>query len=238
MLAARRLQNGCPSCTAHILRFYVNSIADIAPAAAAHRSTRLFTSGPRLHGRRNDSRLLSTTSRRSQDHSAENSKPATPRLNQLPEELAQPHSPSLPPAQELPDELAETAEDQLEQSDQDDFDAGWPVTQDPESIVRQAKFLFGDSLPPDYLSEDEYKLYERFYGPPIRTTAPEDVGFGSFGEGEEEKVQENNQNALLREDLQGNLEEVEYTMPPAPLTTEVTEDGETVLDGQRRSGHD
>ncbi|CAN8100535.1 unnamed protein product [Discula destructiva] len=230
MLAARRLQNGCPSCTAQILRFYVSSIADIAPAAAAaaaaHRTTRHYSSRPRLHGRRNDSRLLSTSSRKLHSDSTE-SKTTNGPTSQLPDELAQPHSPVAPPNQKHSDKVAETLEDdQLREAEDED---DWPVTQDPEAIVRQAKYLFGDSLPRGYLTDDEYKLYERLYGAPLRETAPEDVGFGSFGEGEEDTVVELNQSALLREDEDGNLEEVDYVSEQAAVRTEVNDDGDTVL---------
>lgn len=218
MLAARRLQNGCPSCTAQILRFYVNSIADIAPAAAAHRTTRHFNSRSRFHSRRNDARLLSTSSRRLQDGKTKNrsekeQEPPNPRGR------AQSLEPNHP-QEELPEDLGEAFEE-LEIL---------PENQDPESIVRQAKRLFGDSLPEGYLSEDEYKLYERLYGAPLRTTAPEDVGFGSFGEEEvqQAKQQKIDQNALLREDALGNLEEVEYVIEQAPRTTEGNVDEESV----------
>ncbi|GAP88038.1 putative 37S ribosomal protein rsm22 protein [Rosellinia necatrix] len=47
---------------------------------------------------------------------------------------------------------------------------------DIEKIVRQARHAFGDTLPSGYLSDEEYKLYLRLYGPPLRETQPEDVG--------------------------------------------------------------
>lgn len=215
MLAARRLRNGCPSCTANILRFYVNSIAEIAPAAAAHRTTRHFNSRPRLHSRRNDARSLSTSSGKLQD-SRKEEQSANPRSSKSPNELAQSREADHPD-EELPEDLVEAFED-LEIL---------PENQDPESIVRQAKRLFGDSLPEGYLSEDEYRLYERLYGPPLRTTAPEDVGFGSFGEDEVDLSEEQilDKNALLREDQHGNLEEVEYVLERTSQPME-TSDGE------------
>jgi len=51
--------------------------------------------------------------------------------------------------------------------------------QDIETVVRQARQAFGKTLPKGYLSEEEYKLYERLYGPPLRDTLPEDVGYHS-----------------------------------------------------------
>jgi ribosomal protein RSM22 (predicted rRNA methylase) len=44
-----------------------------------------------------------------------------------------------------------------------------------EKTVRQAKQTFGDTLPPNFLNDEEYKLYKRLYGPPLRETQPEDV---------------------------------------------------------------
>ncbi|MBE3112289.1 MAG: hypothetical protein IMZ46_17575, partial [Acidobacteria bacterium] len=45
-----------------------------------------------------------------------------------------------------------------------------------EKTVREAKQRFRDTLPRGYLTDDEYALYERLYGPPLRETGPEDVG--------------------------------------------------------------
>ncbi|PKS09517.1 hypothetical protein jhhlp_004134 [Lomentospora prolificans] len=47
---------------------------------------------------------------------------------------------------------------------------------DIEKTVRDAKQRFRDTLPKGYLTDEEYKLYERLYGPPLRETAPDDVG--------------------------------------------------------------
>lgn len=103
-----------------------------------------------------------------------------------------------------------------------------PETQDPETMVRQAKRMFGDTLPPGYLTPEEYKLYEHLYGPPLRPTAPEDVGFGSFGEAEEEEpAQDGAKNVLIREDSHGNLEEVEYIVEQSTVAA-TSEDGQTI----------
>ncbi|KAG5979632.1 hypothetical protein E4U55_004936 [Claviceps digitariae] len=45
-----------------------------------------------------------------------------------------------------------------------------------EKVVRDAKQRFRDTLPRGYLNKQEYALYERLYGPPLRETEPEDVG--------------------------------------------------------------
>ncbi|KAK3944037.1 methyltransferase-like protein 17, mitochondrial [Diplogelasinospora grovesii] len=81
--------------------------------------------------------------------------------------------------------------------------------EDSETIVRQARQTFGNTLPPGYLSAEEYKLYERLYGPPLRETRPEDVGIPYHGESGE-VVDSTLKNALFRETEHGELEEVEY----------------------------
>ncbi|KAL2198426.1 mitochondrial small ribosomal subunit Rsm22-domain-containing protein [Corynascus similis CBS 632.67] len=83
---------------------------------------------------------------------------------------------------------------------------GPPTPEDIEIIVRQARQTFGNTLPSDYLTAEEYKVYERLYGPPLRETRPEDVGI-PFPKGEEAE-----QHALLRETEHGTLEEVEYVL--------------------------
>ena len=74
-----------------------------------------------------------------------------------------------------------------------------------ESVARQARRRFGDSLPNDLLTPEEYAVYERLYGPPIDTIPSENVEIlqSSVEPEEEEK------NTLLRENGMGELEEVE-----------------------------
>lgn len=76
-----------------------------------------------------------------------------------------------------------------------------------ESIVRQARETFGETLPKAFLSSEEYKLYERLYGPPSATTRPEDV---DLLRGVEEDEDESPENVLMRENAEGKLEEVIY----------------------------
>lgn len=64
-------------------------------------------------------------------------------------------------------------------------DAVNPNTTPPdnvESIVRQARQTFGETLPKDYLTTEEYILYERLYGPPLRDTKAEDLEYVPDGE--------------------------------------------------------
>ena len=76
-----------------------------------------------------------------------------------------------------------------------------------EAIVRQARQTFGETLPEDFLSSEEYTIYERLYGPPSATTLPEDVNLLQNFEEDEVQVQEN---VLMREDAEGNLGEVVF----------------------------
>ncbi|ODA83611.1 hypothetical protein RJ55_02126 [Drechmeria coniospora] len=59
---------------------------------------------------------------------------------------------------------------------------GGRSVEDMERVVRDAKQRFRDTLPKNYLDEQEYALYERLYGPPLRETAPEDVGIPMHAE--------------------------------------------------------
>lgn len=200
MLAAKRVQKSCPRCTAHILRFYVNSFAELAPAAIG-RSIRHAKPSAQFRDRRNNARLLSTSTRRLQevrDENATTSKESGSPPGETVPEQAEPENHFLQGFLDLPD------------------------NQDVESMVRQAKRLFGDTLPTNYLSVEELKLYERLYGAPLRATRPEDVGFGSFGEWEDASVN-TSKNALLREDEHGNMEEVDYSETQMPQTTEESE---------------
>lgn len=81
-----------------------------------------------------------------------------------------------------------------------------------ETTVRQARQTFGSTLPTNFLSEDEYKLYERLYGPPLRETQPEDVGI-PFQEGDRQPFDSDGpKNTLLKETEHGDLEAIEYTL--------------------------
>jgi ribosomal protein RSM22 (predicted rRNA methylase) len=91
-----------------------------------------------------------------------------------------------------------------------------------ESIVRQARQTFGETLPKDYLSTEEYVLYERLYGPPLRETRPEDLEY--IPDGGEEVADDAVRNVLLKETETGEFEEIEFD--PA-LGFSVLEDGES-----------
>ncbi|KAF6790370.1 37s ribosomal protein rsm22 [Colletotrichum sojae] len=103
---------------------------------------------------------------------------------------------------------------------------------DIETVVREAKQRFRDTLPKGYLTEEEYRLYERWYGPPLRETSPEDVGIKYLNEERSEaRVRRDGsaEPALLRELEGGGLEEILYarkgmSQPKAGEEVEVTEE--------------
>jgi ribosomal protein RSM22 (predicted rRNA methylase) len=78
-----------------------------------------------------------------------------------------------------------------------------------EAVVREARQTFGETLPKDYLSVEEYALYERLYGPPIRETKAEDLLYLP-GTEDPEPPQHQVRNVLLRENADGEFEEVEF----------------------------
>ena len=82
-----------------------------------------------------------------------------------------------------------------------------------EGIVRRARETFGETLPTNFLSPEEYVIYERLYGPPTHTTIPEDVRqFQVLNEELTEDLEEQDspRDILLRETSDGAWEEVGY----------------------------
>ena len=80
-----------------------------------------------------------------------------------------------------------------------------------EAIVRKARQTFGETLPANFLSPQEFGIYERLYGSPLRETNPEDVSLlQSMEELGKEQEGESTTPMLLRENADGDLEEVEY----------------------------
>ncbi|KAK5626943.1 hypothetical protein RRF57_002658 [Xylaria bambusicola] len=82
---------------------------------------------------------------------------------------------------------------------------------DIELMVRQTRHTFGDTLPKGYLNDQEYKLYERLYGAPLRETQPDDVGMPIPADSaHDEDAYESSDKILLRETQDGHFEEVVY----------------------------
>ena len=92
-----------------------------------------------------------------------------------------------------------------------------------DSIVRRARETFGETLPKDFLSPEEYIVYERLYGPPSATTLPEDVDLLRGLEEEEDELPED---MLMRENAEGELEEVVYEEDPLDEDYSTIEDTE------------
>ena len=97
---------------------------------------------------------------------------------------------------------------------QEEGSAGKAETEDIERVVRDAKQRFRDTLPKDYLSEEEYSLYVRLYGPPLRETAPEDVGIPSHADMGDAPPRPANEGTLLKVVEGGEFEEITYEIPP------------------------
>lgn len=86
------------------------------------------------------------------------------------------------------------------------------ITEGRESVeetVRHARQTFGETLPKDFLSTEEYQLYERLYGPPLRETTYEDLQIVEDAELENEEWDGKISNVVLRENADGEFEEVE-----------------------------
>ncbi|POS83687.1 hypothetical protein EPUL_003586, partial [Erysiphe pulchra] len=95
-----------------------------------------------------------------------------------------------------------------------------------ESLVRQTRQTFRDTLPKNYLSQEEYTVYERLFGPPLRETTVFDIGRC------DETTVEKPQSVLLRENEDGELEEVSYESPSE------SRNESSVLMAHTDAGHD
>jgi len=137
---------------------------------------------------------------------------------------------NLPPSTAA--QLSTQEYDSSRTSDEDSHDAVVA-----EQVVRDAKRAFGDSLPDDYLNPEEYKIYERLYGTPIRIQGNHDADVVDFEEAEiqgELEERETTGTGLLRENADGELEEVPYLQEDdiqdedMDMMSEEEEDGMTI----------
>ncbi|KFY10801.1 hypothetical protein V492_04834 [Pseudogymnoascus sp. VKM F-4246] len=78
-----------------------------------------------------------------------------------------------------------------------------------EETVRHARQTFGETLPKDFLTAEEYQLYERLYGPPLRETTYEDLQIVEDIDPESEEWDGTVSNVVLRENADGEFEEIE-----------------------------
>ncbi|KAK7413342.1 37S ribosomal protein S22 [Neonectria punicea] len=82
-----------------------------------------------------------------------------------------------------------------------------------EQVVRDAKQRFRDTLPKGYLNQEEYALYERLYGPPLRETLPEDVGIDTHADMGPRPPRPDNEGTVIRQLEDGEIEEISYEIP-------------------------
>ncbi|KAF4463013.1 37S ribosomal Rsm22 [Fusarium albosuccineum] len=82
-----------------------------------------------------------------------------------------------------------------------------------EQVVRDAKQRFRDTLPKGYLNDEEYALYERLYGAPLRETRPEDVGIPEHADMGPQPPRPDNEGTILRQVEGGEFEEITYQIP-------------------------
>ena len=95
-----------------------------------------------------------------------------------------------------------------------------------ETVVREAKQRFRDTLPSGYLNDEEYRLYERLYGPPLRATEPEDVGIHTHADMGASKPAD--EGTLLRRLEGGEFEEIAYQIQ----RRDQSGDGTEAVDGE------
>lgn len=212
MLSAARAQRSCPQCRRQFLSLFEKTFAHRQSEAAVltwyqptprHQEAKLF---------RTNSRCFSTTRARFRKLQPEDRSESSPEGQPEAERKAEPEPGPEPVAETRP----ESQPGNTQSSEVDDI----------ELLVRQAKKAFGNTLPKDYLNEEEYKLYLRLYGPPLRETQPEDVGMPIPPDVQgEDYIYESSEKVLLREGEDGQVEEIVYeaeelTYPPAPPPAE------------------
>ncbi|KAK3330651.1 mitochondrial small ribosomal subunit Rsm22-domain-containing protein [Apodospora peruviana] len=189
MISAGKIQNRCPGCRAQVLGFYD---ALLQPRSGA-------TSRPFLRSSARSPAVATSTALTVHPRAG-----PVRQFSSTRRVFLQDSTPNKPPTQSHDEHIDSEILDDLED-----------VVEDAETVVRQARQTFGHTLPTGYLTEEEYKLYERLYGPPLRETRPEDVGIPEQARNEEaEALASTPRNVLLRENEHGHYEEVEYTIEP------------------------
>ncbi|KAF2802916.1 uncharacterized protein BDZ99DRAFT_491933 [Mytilinidion resinicola] len=105
-------------------------------------------------------------------------------------------------------------------------------TPSTEESVRAARRLHGDTLPKGYLSEEEYAVYERLYGPPIFTEEADLVEDEVELAADEVEGEEMQDQVWLREGEDGELEEVELYKQSDELADEALEEDYESIEGE------
>lgn len=213
MLTARKAPRACQSCRLHLLSIFEHGFA----APASKNASRLrYSTRARLEPRSiqarnyNPTRTLTASSLRSEALKGglpveEEQIQDAPIIAEL-EELLATEDEVVAVVNEPDPELEEYDSIELEPIDlrTDEEIAAAAI----ESVVRQARQTFGETLPKDYLSTEEYALYERLYGPPLRETRPEDLEY--LPGGEEEIQEEPIRHVIIRENTHGEFEEIDF----------------------------
>lgn len=89
-----------------------------------------------------------------------------------------------------------------------ELDNAQPSQAELEATVRSARQTFGETLPKDFLTDVEYTLYERLYGPPTRETSYEDIEVSLSTEDEPTKGRAV-QNIMMQKNDAGEYEEID-----------------------------
>ncbi|KAM5377622.1 hypothetical protein BFJ71_g9997 [Fusarium oxysporum] len=74
-----------------------------------------------------------------------------------------------------------------------------------------------------YLNDEEYAVYERLYGAPLRETRPEDVGIPEHADMGPQPPRPDNEGILLRQLEGGEFEEVTYEIPMNESVEDINE---------------
>ncbi|KAL8899247.1 MAG: hypothetical protein Q9207_006290 [Kuettlingeria erythrocarpa] len=99
--------------------------------------------------------------------------------------------------------------------------------------VTKTRRTFGNTLPDGFLSTEEYKVYERLYGPPTGVTNPQDVGMLQDLVEIEQPTQDTGQNVIFREDSAGNLERIAYAPKSAIENGAIEEEVDQIVEEVR-----
>ncbi len=207
MLTVRKAPRACQSCRLQLLSLFEHGFA----GPATSNTTRLrYTTRARLQPRTLQSPTASarrfTTSRSQLEEQKKSTKEdGVAEAEEWSQDLSEGDASAVKVEQDLTDEAIEIEEELVEHLPEENI----PVEDEIESVVRQARQTFGNTLPKNYLSAEEYTLYERLYGPPLRETRPEDLEFLP-NEEELEEVSSPVRNVILRENAHGEYEEIEF----------------------------
>ena len=108
-----------------------------------------------------------------------------------------------------------------------------PSVAEMEAVVRRARQTFGETLPTDFLSSEEFSIYERLYGRPLRDARPADFNISQYDQELVEDEDTAPRNVLLKENEAGDLEEVNYAEEVVADLDEVVESEERIASDER-----